>query len=57
MIPGDRARIGGRTVTVAEAYLHHERLVEITDTSGRVTWLAPQLIERLEPEQPSIGRP
>ncbi|BCJ37522.1 hypothetical protein Athai_50250 [Actinocatenispora thailandica] len=51
VIPGDRARIGRRTVTVAEAYLHHGRLVEITGTDGRVTWAPPGLVERLEPER------
>lgn len=56
VIPGDRARIGRRTVTVAEAYLHHERLVEITDTDGGVTWVPPGLIERLDGERVSAWR-
>ncbi|BCJ28330.1 hypothetical protein AB0I55_26880 [Actinocatenispora sera] len=48
VIPGDLALIGGRIVTVAEAYLHHERLVEIIDIHGGVTWVPPGLVERLD---------
>ena len=47
VIPGDRARIGARTVTVAEAYLHSGRLLEITGTDGAVLWVSPDLVERL----------
>lgn len=47
VIPGDLALIGGRTVTVAEAYLHHERLVEITGSTGRVWWTHPDLVRRV----------
>lgn len=40
VIPGDRVRIGARTVAVAEAYLHGDRFVEITDTEGHIVWAA-----------------
>jgi hypothetical protein len=56
VIPGDLALIGGRIVTVAEAYLHHERLVEITDSLGGVTWVPPGLVERLDGERESAWR-
>jgi hypothetical protein len=56
VIPGDLALIGGRTVTVAEAYLHHERLVEITDTAGCVTWVPPELVQRLDGAQVAAWR-
>ncbi|GIL31778.1 hypothetical protein [Actinocatenispora comari] len=48
VIPGDRVRIGTATVvTVVEAYLHHERLVEITGSTGRVWWTHPDLVRRV----------
>jgi hypothetical protein len=41
---------------VAEAYLHHERLVEITDTAGCVTWVPPELVQRLDGAQVAAWR-
>jgi hypothetical protein len=55
VIPGDRARIGSApVVTVAEAYLHTPHLVEIISTGGRVWWVDPDLVRRIDPvsEQP-----
>jgi hypothetical protein len=50
VIPGDRVRIGARTMTVAEAYLHNDRLVQLTSTDGRIVWVAPWLVRRAEPD-------
>ncbi|BCJ27391.1 hypothetical protein AB0I55_12645 [Actinocatenispora sera] len=50
VIPGDRILIGQRApvVTVAEAYLRNEHLVEITSTSGRVWRVDPAVVRRIE---------
>ncbi|BCJ33474.1 hypothetical protein Athai_09770 [Actinocatenispora thailandica] len=48
VIPGDLARIGGRTVRVVEAYWHSDRQVEILAADG-LTWWAPAAAIRLLP--------
>lgn len=50
VIPGDLARIGGRTVRVIETYWHSERQVEILSADG-VTWWAPASAIRLVPAE------
>lgn len=53
VIPGDRVRIGRATVvTVAEAYLRDEHLVEITSTNGGVWWVDPDGVRRVETGAP-----
>ena len=53
VIPGDRVRINrAPVVTVAEAYLHHERLLEVRATTGRVWWIDPDQIRRIENTTP-----
>ncbi|BCJ38507.1 hypothetical protein Athai_60100 [Actinocatenispora thailandica] len=49
VIPGDRVRIGrAPVVTVAEAYLRDPYLVQIVSTGGRVWWVDPATVRRVE---------
>ena len=53
VIPGDRVRINhAAVVTVAEAYLHHARLLEVRATTGRVWWIDPDQAHRIDNPTP-----
>lgn len=52
VVPGDRVRIeSALVVTVAEAYLHSGHLLEVRSTGGRVWWVDPDQVRRIDPDR------